>query len=593
VFAQMKSFAISGLLLFQVSLTLVSAKDPPTYFGGSDNEGYISWLGGTSYERSSFIESTQVEGSGVAVHWTVEGDTIKLAVAAKATGWVGFGIGESGSMLGADIVLFSAESNTLVDSYVLDQAVTPLQDECQSWTLVDSTIDGGFIIFEASRLLNTGDNQDRVLSDDSDVLVPSARVLAAWGDSPQPSFHGDNNARSSIRFFGGASTLNEIETFSLAMESEAEGNFTMMAENYVIPTNRTTYKNFCFTRDDLLALGVDLDQDLHTIGIDALIDSRTRKYVHHFVLAASALPWNSSWPCDEYPTAETAYVWAPGDLPLNLPSNIGSPLGMNGFQSFQLEIHYDNPDGVANVMDSSGIRMFYTSKKREFDMGVFSTGDPQTGLFGDLVSPSQGLVQHTFDCPSSCSANYTSEPLTVIREHLHMHAVGVSMVNAQIRDNEVIRQGQVEYWDFMQQGNLAVVQPSFTIQPGDAFRTVCNYNSNNNETWGLASNEEMCMAFLYYYPRVVIQTENFGDMPLICGMGFGEMLPGCEAPHIATPDFTKARQLGRVFGTPSLDSGTCNAPQTVADKSSGATQSLLYGVVAAASSFILMLWSLW
>jgi hypothetical protein len=64
-------------------------------------------------------------------------------------------------MRGADIIMYSAETDKLVDSYVLDDLVTPMSDDCQSWTLVNSIAQDGFIIFEATRALNTGDSQDR------------------------------------------------------------------------------------------------------------------------------------------------------------------------------------------------------------------------------------------------------------------------------------------------------------------------------------------------------------------------------------------------------------------------------------------------
>jgi dopamine beta-monooxygenase len=549
----MKTIIFLSLLL----QWLAQAKDTSTYFGGTDIEGYTAWLQGASYGKTAFIQSTQVDGAGVALHWTIEGETIKLAVAARATGWVGFGLGESGSMLGADIIMYSAESNELVDSYVLDEPMMPYRDDCQSWTLIDSTVQDGFIIFEASRLLDTGDTQDRVMLDDADELIAATRVLTAWGNTASPSSHGKDTARGAVRFFGNSSAAEEVEAFVSLMSNEAEGNFTILAKDFVIPTNRTTYAHFCLSVEDLQAMGVDLNQDLHTVGFEPLIDPRTKKHVHHYVLTASSIPWNSSTSCeDEFPGFEVAYVWAPGDIPLSLPSYIGGPLGLTGFQSYRLQIHYNNPDGTPNMTDDSGIRVYYTSKKRQFDLGIFSTGDPNVALFGEVVSlDGEGLVQHVFDCAGSCSSNLTA-PVTVIREYLHMHKIGVSMSNTQIRDGQVVHQGIIEYWDFNQQGNMVVQQPSFEMQPGDAFRTVCNYDVKHNETWGLGSDNEMCMAFLYYYPRHVVPSE-YGDLPFTCGLGLEDILPDCVATHEETPDFAESRQLGRVFGT---ESNTCDSP---------------------------------
>jgi dopamine beta-monooxygenase len=559
----MKVFLFVSFLL---QWLVAQAKDASSYFGGSEVDGYTAWLqttGASSYDKTAFVESTQAQGAGVALHWTIQDEAIQLAVAARATGWVGFGLGESGSMLGADIVLYDAESNELVDSYVLDQAMMPYRDECQSWTLINSTVENGFIIFEASRPLDTKDTQDRVILDDSDELVPSTRVLTAWGDSTSPSNHGKNTARGAIRFFGNSSAAQELEAFTYIMATEAEGNFTIRANNYVIPTDRTTYAHFCVSNKELSAMNVDLDQDLHAIGFEPFIDNRTKMSVHHYVLKAMSDPWNTSLLCDDFPGFEIAYVWAPGELPLSLPLYLGSPLGLTGFQSYQLQIHYDNPDGTADMTDDSGLRVYYTSKKRQFDLGVFATGDPNVVLAGSVVSLDGGLAQHIFDCSGLCSSNL-SAPVTVIREHLHMHAVGVSMTNAQIRNSQVVHQGKVEYWDFFQQGGFVVQQPPFELQPGDAFRTVCNYDIQRNETWGLGSNDEMCMAFMYYYPRHVVPSE-YGDLPFMCGLGLEDVLPNCVTTHEVTPDFAESRQLDRLFGTTSdvcdcCDSATPSEP---------------------------------
>jgi hypothetical protein len=281
----------------------VTAQDPTSYFGGINNSAYLDWLQGASYERSTFLPSITDPDRGAAMHWTANATHLILAIAAMAEGWVGFGIAESGSMRGADIILFTAETNELVDSYVLDDLVTPFPDDCQSWTLHDSFADGGFIIFQASRLLDTGDTQDRSIINDSSALVPPTRVIAAWGDSSVPSYHGDNKARTTLRFFG-ADSGEEIALFENIMQDEAEGSFVIRANNYSIPAIETMYKNFCFSAQDLADMGVPVNSSLHTIGVEPLVDPRARQYVHHFVVTASEDPLET-YACDnEFPGLE-------------------------------------------------------------------------------------------------------------------------------------------------------------------------------------------------------------------------------------------------------------------------------------------------
>ena len=571
----MTCFTARHFLVLISALTIagiVNAVDPSSYFGGTNIATYLDWANKSSYDRHAWIESSSDSSLGVAIHWTTDDTHIRLAVAANATGWVGFGLSESGSMKGADIIMYTAETDELVDSYVLDDLVTPLPDDCQSWTLVNSITQDGFIIFEATRALNTGDSQDRIIIDDSSSLIPATRVIAAWGDTSTPSYHGvDNRAKSSVRFMGATSSEEELATFRTMISTESEGNFSIQAVDYAIPAVETTYAYFCFSKADLLMLGAPLDNDLHSIGMEPIIDSRGAKYVHHFIVYASTQEWDSSADCAFYPGMEVAYAWAPGATSLDLPSNVGGPLGSSGFKSFKLETHYNNPGLDAGQLDSSGVRFYYTSKKRQYDLGIFETGDPLVNLINTAVSTTGGLSSHTFECPTSCSSTFLNESVTVLGEWLHMHKSGVSMVNSQIRGGEVIRLGDVQFWDFAQQA--PVVQEPFKILPGDSFRTTCSYNASNGEVFGRGSSAEMCIAFLYYYPRQTM-TSLIGEIPFVCGYGFDAFFPEC-ATDWTTANIADLSQLGRTFGVspstcppqspatisgPSTDGSTASAP---------------------------------
>jgi hypothetical protein len=82
-----------GLILFwhcKVAFGGTSA----AYFGSDAGsaEEYAAWLNRTSlYERHTFLAAPQNPNDGMAVHWTIKGEEIRLAVAARTTGWLGFG----------------------------------------------------------------------------------------------------------------------------------------------------------------------------------------------------------------------------------------------------------------------------------------------------------------------------------------------------------------------------------------------------------------------------------------------------------------------------------------------------------------------
>jgi hypothetical protein len=128
--------------------------------------------------------------------------TLHLAVAAAASGWVGFGISDAGAMPGADIIVYEAASNLLQDYYATSFE-RPVVDACASdWTMTNSVVaTEGFLAFEAYRLVDTGDPQDRALIDDSSLVVPPTPIIVAWGDQDGMAYHGPNRARTTIRFF--------------------------------------------------------------------------------------------------------------------------------------------------------------------------------------------------------------------------------------------------------------------------------------------------------------------------------------------------------------------------------------------------------
>jgi hypothetical protein len=538
----MASFCIWSLVFVFLSLTTATAQtlsnSPAEYFGGIDNDAYVDWSQSVSrYTSSLFLPSNADPDLGAALHWSIEGDSVFLAVAARATGWVGFGLSENGGMQGADLVLFTAaEPDKLSDSYVLEERV-PVKDDCQNWTLLNSKSEGGFLIFEATRLLNTGDPQDRIIMNDADFMITPSRIIAAWGDTPTVSYHGKNRARGSVRWFGDE---DEQAVFDAAMKRGAEGSFMVRALDHPIKEQETEYAETCFSKEDILAQGVPDVEKISIVGWEPIIDEVAM--VHHIVLYSSMSKNDGeSQNCGGtfMKAHEVLTGWAPGEGPYALPDNLGAPFGgTDGFQSFRIEIHYNNPDLVPGILDSTGIRLYYTTQIREFDVGVLSLGDPLIRLEG--VSVESGLTSHAFRCPSSCTSLSLKVPVTVIKETLHMHRTGVRAVNEQIRGGEVVRAGVVDFFNFNQQGNQAIQQETYQLQPGDSFNTECFYRNPDGAEFGYSSQQEMCIGFLQYYPRQLIA--NIG-VACVYGIRFGL----CEAEY-SQRSLSSEAELQRNFG---------------------------------------------
>ena len=315
--------------------------------------GYQQWLRSLDppnlYTNDVFLTTTADECKGLAFHWKIDEaeSTINIAVAVKATGWVGIGFSEVGGMKGADIVYYEASSNELIDSHVGDYYGMPTIDTIQDWTLKSGQMTGdGYIIFEARRSLFTNvGHEDHAIVDDSDILVLDHRIIGAWGDTPQISYHGNNRVKSSIQLFSSEElpVLNSFDNFQKEMSERAEGFASLQLSNYSIPKKPTTYHTPCFTTDHLVKNGLYKDKNSapHLIGFEYLIDPSTVKYVHHIVIYG-----HQDNKCGHM-GGEMSVIstWTPGDDFMLFPEGMGLHVGNTKntvAKSFSVNYHFDN-----------------------------------------------------------------------------------------------------------------------------------------------------------------------------------------------------------------------------------------------------------
>jgi len=484
------------------------------------------------------------------------------------------------------LIFESRTPDTVTDAYVREQRL-PQADTCQDWKLVSSTTDSdSFLMIQVRRKLNTGDPQDHIIRNDRSIELPVHRIIAAWGDDEVHGYHGSKTARGAVRWF--SQEGDEETIFHKIMDAEADGSFFVGTKDYPIKPQDTEYPKFCTSGADMRAAGVPLDDGATIIGFEPLVDNK--EHVHHYIITAGYTENNdvNATACQDSDSVDMVYIWAPGEPPLTMPENVGFNLGgpeTLGYRSFTIEIHYDNPELKEGAIDSSGVKFYYSREPREYDAGFLILGDSTVALEG-MTLP-QGLSDYDFHCSADCSAlALGDEPVTVVREYLHMHQSGSSAYNEHVRDGEVIRTGKAEFFDFKQQGGHIVQQDPFEIKPGDSFNTRCFYNNDiNNRRFGLSSSDEMCMAFLLYYPRKTIAT----DIPWFCGIGLDEYgLGACESTW--KEDFlTDDSPMKRTFGTESSQCGADSKDTVDESSASAAFTSMAFAVLGALASTIFLI----
>lgn len=190
-----------------------------------------------------------------------------------------------------------------------------------------------------------------------------------------------------------------------------------------------------------------------------------------------------------------------------MPPTAGFPVNEEE-RYFLLQFHYDNRKEQAGVVDnSSAVRFHFTDTPRLHDAGTLQMGDGLLSLTGKEVESDR---PYTFSCPAECTAQMAQPAVTVYASMLHAHRLGRRLWTNIYRNGTFIKtmEGSA-YWSDGHQRN-SLVHGATTLLPGDELRTTCTYGAAKataaaNGTvprFGLQGDEEMCLSFLFLYPRL-------------------------------------------------------------------------------------------
>ncbi len=504
----------------------------------SQNDGFLSWATETNYDNSVYIPTSADTCNGMSFHWTIDPveETIHIAVAVKIMseeGWAAFGFSETGGMRGADVVYFTTSSRTAVDAHILDYLGTPMANEEQDWVLDNHLVtNDGYLIFEATRKLVTEDIFDRKIVDDSSVFVSNHKVIGAWG-SDQISYHGNNRVHQSIQLFSDTISIggNGYRTFPLEESTPKDGSTDLVLKYFAIPQESTYYHEECFSSTDLLNLNFfpNQSQEQYVTGYEFILQPESQKYIHHMVV------FGNYGECEDK-SRSPIFVWTPGDDSIYFPDGTGMKFGEGGFQSITIQYHFDNRGKDTGMVDSgSGVKLFHSNAPIEHEIGMASVGDPLVKLAG--VEVGSGLTRHSFTCPSTCSQSKLDTEITVVKELLHMHSHGKRIVNIVVRDEMIVHETYIDYYDFDQSAGPAPMNEPYQVKKGDSFRTTCYYAATSNTEFGIGSQDEMCMAFILYFPKQKFE---------YCGISFYD--DQCNTSYDGKDNLESLAEFGRVFG---------------------------------------------
>ncbi|KAJ3007698.1 UNVERIFIED_CONTAM: hypothetical protein HDU68_003387 [Siphonaria sp. JEL0065] len=411
--------------------------------------------------------------------------------------WIGIGLSASGAMKGADLWILKQDRNgvyMMQDSFSGDY-VTPVADSRQDLELIVGPAGNGTLNYVFRRALVTVDPQDLPIVQNVENLMVWAHGSSSLSSSSILQHHQSTRGTFSLTLYPDPLTPKIIPPTDLQY-------FEVLMPNITLLPVLTTYKCVGFSVPD---------GDYHVTAVETLGRS---SYIHHIVVwscknEASRTPYD----CSIMNTDCTKFVIG-GSRPglvksiRNFPAEVGLRLGTSqANKNLMLQIHYNNYDLNPSATDASGLKFYYTRTLRQFDMGSIVVGNLEINLAANNPNPTS-LKPNV--CSSKCTGTFPTN-LTVFETKPHMHMLGASQRVDLVRNGVTQRQLlNAEYYDFNFQSfqTPGVFGEHQVLMPGDELHTTCTYGSTSGVSkatvYGPTTQDEMCFAFIHYYPAMEI-----------------------------------------------------------------------------------------
>ncbi|KAJ8410221.1 hypothetical protein AAFF_G00202020 [Aldrovandia affinis] len=418
--------------------------------------------------------------------------TFELTI--KTRGWLGLGFSPNGGMAGADIIIGGVAPNG--STYFSDRHAVglslPLVDKKQSCTLLSLNETDGQTTMKFQRPLQSCDD------DDFHITPYPIHLIYAFGQTDEIRYHSGRRGTKEVNLL----------KYSPRTNPPTSDYFDMRANNFTIPHVHTHYHCWIIKTPSFGAKH-------HIYRIEPII--MNHGFVHHMLLYRCHPSVNDTMEGMCYTSDISSKcltvmaAWAMGGEEIHFPEVAGLPIGGdNGTSYFRLEIHYNNPENIAGLTDDSGLRLHYTSDLRPHDANILDVGIMVDSNY--VIPPKAEAFKSYGVCNTSHFHQLVQGPipdLNVFMVLLHTHLAGRKIRVGQFRNGQHIDYlGLDENYDFNLQQTMFLGHTK-SVEPGDEIVVECTYNTasrSNPTTLGLATTNEMCFAFLYYYPAIDIST---------------------------------------------------------------------------------------
>lgn len=198
-----------------------------------------------------------------------------------------------------------------------------------------------------------------------------------------------------------------------------------------------------------------------------------------------------------------------GSLGYSLPSTVGYSLKQSGGAVyFLLKIAYSGWQMQENLMDESGMAIIYTSTPVSSPASTLTVGH-HLGL-SQIIPIDQTDFMTKAYCDSTCTTTgFPPNGIFIYEIFLQARHYGQKMTLKHLRDGaELPPLAKDSTYYGRSQVYRAFLDP-VQIRPGDMLVLECTYNTKESQSTilgGIQDDNETCLAFLNYYPRIELQT---------------------------------------------------------------------------------------
>mmetsp|Transcript_7073 Transcript_7073/g.14214 ORF Transcript_7073/g.14214 Transcript_7073/m.14214 type:complete len:665 (-) Transcript_7073:87-2081(-) len=282
-------------------------------------------------------------------------------------------------------------------------------------------------------------------------------------------------------------------------------SFNATMPGYTVPSKETTYAKYLL---DNIPSGIT-----YVTRIAPIIDQRD--VVHHMLLydcvdndevrSAFTTPGEAGTMAG---CANLVFAWAVGGNEFCLPEDVGFRLNGTG-HVLVLEIHYDDPQTQADLVDASGLQLYY-SLAANVDSSFQAAAWAWMGAAFSEISIPAGQTYYEISATGIMPNVLGSGGINVfaVLEHGHKIATKIwTTVTPASTAKEAYLASCNSNYDFDLQETKSI-EDQLNFNVGDRITVHCVYNSESRSSTtsgGDATSDEMCMGLFMYYPASSVE----------------------------------------------------------------------------------------